>query len=92
MYSFIFFFTSYPVFFSVTCSDLSLMSIVQVAFVNPLINEVYMYVCMAKLRAYMVGHKTRHVIAHGVVTLLTRSCQKPGLLCRCGQYTKKLTL
>jgi len=40
MYSFIFF-TSYPVFFSATCCDL--MSIVQVAFVNPLI-KLCMYV------------------------------------------------
>jgi len=32
MYNFIFF-TSYPVFFSATCCDLSLMSIVQVAFI-----------------------------------------------------------
>jgi len=41
MYSFIFF-TSYPVFFSATCCGL--MSIVQVAFVNPLLNEL----CMSK--------------------------------------------
>jgi len=51
MYSFIFFYLVSSC-FSVTCCDLSVMSIVQVAFVNPLVNELCMYVCNSVLAPY----------------------------------------